>query len=57
MFDRNLIMSKKTHKSMTPKAAARITSDTAKKAGGIVEKRTFAARAKRAADKNNNKPS
>lgn len=50
-------MSKKTLKPMTTKAAARITSATAKKAGGKVEKGTFAARAKRAADKNNNKPS
>lgn len=41
--------------AMDKKAAARIQSNEAKKNGGIVSKDSFAARAQRAADKNNNK--
>ncbi|WP_262896167.1 hypothetical protein [Luteirhabdus pelagi] len=36
---------------MTPKAAARVQSATAKKGGGTVSKNSFASRAQRAASK------
>ena len=48
-------MTKKTPKPMTQDAASRITSATAKKSGGGVSKESFAARAERAA-KRNDKP-
>jgi len=45
-------MTKKTPKPMTQKAASRITSATAKKTGGGVTKKSFPARAERAAQGN-----
>lgn len=42
-------------KPMTPKAAARVQSSTAKSSGGKVAKGSFAARAQSAAAKNSGK--